>query len=222
MKNPDRKIFVADNQDITRFGVIYLLVQEMGINCVDEAFSKKEILESLKRFPESILIIDYSNLDFERVEEILIISEKYSKVSFLFISDDYSFDFLKRLIMSEGNFSFLSKDCSSDDFKYCINKILDNDRFIARNLYSRIFESIKHVTEEEKTISLLTPMEKMVLQEIAKGKTTKEIAELKNLSFHTINTHRKNIFRKIDVNNVKEAIRYAIRAGLIDMVEYHI
>ena len=206
MKNPDRKIFVADNQDITRFGVIYLLVQEMGINCVDEAFSKKEILESLKRFPESILIIDYSNLDFERVEEILIISEKYSKVSFLFISDDYSFDFLKRLIMSEGNFSFLSKDCSSDDFKYCINKILDNDRFIARNLYSRIFESIKHVTEEEKTISLLTPMEKMVLQEIAKGKTTKEIAELKNLSFHTINTHRKNIFRKIDVNNVKEAI----------------
>ncbi len=222
MKNPDRKIFVADNQDITRFGVIYLLVQEMGINCVDEAFSKKEILESLKRFPESILIIDYSNLDFERVEEILIISEKYSKVSFLFISDDYSFDFLKRLIMSEGNFSFLSKDCSSDDFKYCINKILDNDRFIARNLYSRIFESIKHVTEEEKTISLLTPMEKMVLQEIAKGKTTKEIAELKNLSFHTINTHRKNIFRKIDVNNVKEAIRYAIRAGLIDMVEYNI
>ena len=194
----------------------------MGINCVDEAFSKKEILESLKRFPESILIIDYSNLDFERVEEILIISEKYSKVSFLFISDDYSFDFLKRLIMSEGNFSFLSKDCSSDDFKYCINKILDNDRFIARNLYSRIFESIKHVTEEEKTISLLTPMEKMVLQEIAKGKTTKEIAELKNLSFHTINTHRKNIFRKIDVNNVKEAIRYAIRAGLIDMVEYNI
>jgi len=51
---------------------------------------------------------------------------------------------------------------------------------------------------------------------------TKEIAYEKNLSFHTVNTHRKNIFRKLGVNNVHEAIKYAFRAGLIDIMEYYI
>lgn len=63
------------------------------------------------------------------------------------------------------------------------------------------------------TINLLTQTEKNILKEIALGKTTKEIAAEKNLSFHTINSHRKNIFRKLGVNNVHEATKYAMRAG---------
>jgi DNA-binding NarL/FixJ family response regulator len=68
--------------------------------------------------------------------------------------------------------------------------------------------------------NLLTASEQMVLHEIALGKTTKEIAYDHNVSFHTINTHRKNIFHKLDVNNVHEAIKYALRAGIIDLAEY--
>ncbi|MCC8146330.1 MAG: LuxR C-terminal-related transcriptional regulator [Bacteroidales bacterium] len=69
---------------------------------------------------------------------------------------------------------------------------------------------------------VLTASEKVVLHEIALGKTTKEIAYEKNLSFHTVNTHRKNIFRKLEINNMHEAIKYAIRAGIIDVAEYNI
>jgi len=54
------------------------------------------------------------------------------------------------------------------------------------------------------------------------GMTTKEIAEKRISSFHTVNTHRKNIFRKLEVNNVHEATKYALRAGLIDSAEYYI
>ena len=57
---------------------------------------------------------------------------------------------------------------------------------------------------------------------IALGMTTKEIAEKRFSSFHTVNTHRKNIFRKLGVNNVHEATKYALRAGLIDSAEYYI
>jgi len=69
---------------------------------------------------------------------------------------------------------------------------------------------------------LLTASEKVILKEIALGKTTKEIAAEKNLSFHTINSHRKNIFRKLGVNNAHEATRYAMRAGIVDVAEYYI
>jgi DNA-binding NarL/FixJ family response regulator len=69
---------------------------------------------------------------------------------------------------------------------------------------------------------ILTATEKIILREIASGKMTKEIAFEKNLSFHTVNTHRRNIFRKLEVNNVHEAIKYAFQAGLVDFMEYYI
>lgn len=68
----------------------------------------------------------------------------------------------------------------------------------------------------------MTTAERNILREIALGKTTKEIAAERNLSFHTINSHRKNIFRKLGVNNVHEAIKYAMKTGIVDLIEYYI
>ena len=73
-----------------------------------------------------------------------------------------------------------------------------------------------------KEIVELRKTENEILKEIALGATTREIAEKRFSSFHTVNTHRKNIFRKLGVNNVHEAIRYAMRSGLVDAAEYYI
>jgi DNA-binding CsgD family transcriptional regulator len=83
-------------------------------------------------------------------------------------------------------------------------------------------EIVRHESLLSEQPVALTKGEAVILQQIALGKTTKEIAYEKNLSFHTVNSHRKNIFRKLQVNNVQEAIKYAIRAGLIDLSDYYI
>jgi DNA-binding NarL/FixJ family response regulator len=91
-----------------------------------------------------------------------------------------------------------------------------------------ICESVEHLLRNdslantEKPLIHLTASEKAVLHEIALGKTTKEIAYEKHVSFHTVNSHRKNIFRKLEINNMHEAVRYAIRAGILDAAEYYI
>ena len=77
----------------------------------------------------------------------------------------------------------------------------------------------KHEVEEKVN---LTRTETEILKDIALGMTTKEIADKRFSSFHTVNTHRKNIFRKLNVNNVHEATKYALRAGLVDTAEYYI
>jgi DNA-binding NarL/FixJ family response regulator len=64
--------------------------------------------------------------------------------------------------------------------------------------------------------------EREVLRLIALGKSVKEVAAERNSSIHTITTHKKNIFRKINVNTIYEATKYALRAGLVEMVEYYI
>ena len=76
--------------------------------------------------------------------------------------------------------------------------------------------------ERKEEIVKLTATETDILKDIALGMTTKEIAEKRFSSFHTVNTHRKNIFRKLGVNNVHEATKYALRAGLVDSAEYYI
>ena len=68
----------------------------------------------------------------------------------------------------------------------------------------------------------LTVTEREILKLMALGKTTKEIAAERFLSVYTVMTHRKNIFRKLEVNNVHEATKYALRAGIVDVVEYYI
>jgi DNA-binding CsgD family transcriptional regulator len=68
----------------------------------------------------------------------------------------------------------------------------------------------------------LTATEQEILREIALGRSAKEIAVLRRMSTHTVTTHRKNIYRKLEVNDSQEATRYALRAGLIGTSDYNI
>ncbi|HET7733507.1 MAG TPA: response regulator transcription factor, partial [Paludibacter sp.] len=70
--------------------------------------------------------------------------------------------------------------------------------------------------------NLLTSTELELVQLFTQGKTAKEIAEMRCLSHHTINTHRKNIFRKLNLNNIQELIKFALKNGLVDLTEYYI
>ena len=91
-----------------------------------------------------------------------------------------------------------------------------------RFVCQRMMEVLLAPKQEEQEKINLTKTETEILKDIALGMTTKEIAEKRFSSFHTVNTHRKNIFRKLGVNNVHEATKYALRAGLVDSAEYYI
>ena len=94
-----------------------------------------------------------------------------------------------------------------------------HQRYICQRMTELLLApQVSQVDEEVK----LTPTEIEILKDIALGQTTKEIAERRFSSFHTVNTHRKNIVRKLGVNNVHEATKYALRAGLVDSAEYYI
>ena len=93
-------------------------------------------------------------------------------------------------------------------------------RYISNVVSSSLLNNAYKHIETERTN--LTTTEQLILKDIAFGKTTKEIAADRHVSIHTIVSHRKNIFRKIAVNNVHEATKYAVKAGLIDLADYFI
>ena len=115
-------------------------------------------------------------------------------------------------------FSVLLKESSLMEIKEAIRFCVDSKRFVCQ----RMMEVLLTQPQEAEEKVNLTKTETEILKDIALGMTTKEIAEKRFSSFHTVNTHRKNIFRKLGVNNVHEATKYALRAGLVDSAEYYI
>jgi DNA-binding NarL/FixJ family response regulator len=209
---------LADNQDISKAGIRYLL-KEIGFDgkyC--ETRNKSDLIQSLSENEDATVVLDYTNLDFNNIEELLIVASRFPKVNWILFSDELSLPFLKRIYL-EKTFSILLKNSTSDEIKQSLTLSHQQDRYICQRIMQFISTS-KESKDTEKM--MLTHTEQEILKLIALGKSVKEIAEERFSSAHTIMTHKKNIFRKLEVNNIHEATKYALRSGLIDTMEYYI
>lgn len=215
-----KDILIYDSQDITRIGMETLLKATKEVSAIRHISSKSDLIKQLIQQPDSLIVLDYTLSDFASVDELLNVGYRFPKSHWLLFSDELSNDFLRRLLFSSESFSVILKNCELDEINIGLLHILKGERFICGRVTNLILQSPKPPSDTLDHI--LTATEKEILKEIALGRTTKEIAASRNLSFHTIITHRKNIFRKLEVNNVHEATKYAIRAGLIDLAEYYI
>lgn len=215
-----KDVIIADKQDITRIGMETLIERTGKISSVARADNKSELIKLLLSCPEAIVVLDYTLSDFAGIDELLNLGYRFSKVKWLLFSDELSNDFLRRLVINSESYSVVLKSCDLDEINVALIQILRGERFICNRVTNQLLQPQKQQTDI--TENLLTATEKEILKEIALGHTTKEIAANRHLSFHTIITHRKNIFRKLDVNNAHEAIKYAMRAGFVDLAEYYI
>lgn len=218
-----RQIILADNQNITSLGLRYMLQQsENDVEEVVEVTCKKDLLSFLQINDDVLVIIDYTLFDFESANELILLNSKYSKADWLLFSDELSDDFLINILYNTNSFGVVLKNNASDEIQTAIKESLKGRRYICNFVSNILLDVSKRNNESKRHENKLTITEQEILREIALGKTTKEIASLRFVSSHTIMTHRKNIFRKINVNNIHEATKYAMRAGIVDMAEYYI
>lgn len=214
-----KKIILADPQDITRAGMAWVCDNMEGVTTAN-ALDKGSMLELLKSGPEAVVVLDYTLFDINDVEELAVYNMRFPNVHWIMFSDDLTTDLARRVIAQGSHFSILLKDSLLAEIRECLMFAICGKRYICQHMAelllvppapSESFEEVK-----------LTKTETEILVDIANGMTTKEIAEKRFSSFHTVNTHRKNIFRKLSVNNVHEATKYALKAGLVDSAEYYI
>ena len=213
-----KNIIIADNQDITQAGMAYVLSKRDNISC-RVARDKSELILLLNDCPEAVVILDYTLFDISSESDLLNIGQRFPLAHLILWSEELSVDFIRHLVNASNRISVLMKDAKMAEIEQCLDYVLQGQRFLCQHATNMILAPIALVDKE---IVALTKTETEILKEIALGATTREIAEKRFSSFHTVNTHRKNIFRKLGVNNVHEAIRYAMRSGLVDAAEYYI
>jgi DNA-binding NarL/FixJ family response regulator len=210
-----------DNQDITKIGMHCFLQKYFPTEEMHDVDTKKDLQALLHRDSNRIVVLDYTLADFHDVWELFNMSQRYTATQWIIFSEELSRDFVNRIYASSENISILLKDAPFDECKLAIEESIRGERYFNENLIHNSPEADETSTEcDDKKV--LSDTEQTILRLMALGKTTKEIAMEKNLSFHTINTHRKNIFHKLQVNNLHEATKYALRAGILSVAEYMI
>ena len=218
--NSSKKIIIADSQ----FLVVETLKTILG---GDERFivagvvnSRIELLKVLENGLYDLLITDFSLIDYDSIDDLLKIKQKFQHITILILTNSISkteFAELSKI----GVKNIIYKTADRDEILSAVDAAFKGKKYYAEEILDMILEQgdNKSVPDEP---THLTSSEIEIVRLIAGGLTTKEIATQKNISFHTVNTHRKNIFRKMGVSNASELIMHAIRAGWIDNIEYFI
>ena len=212
------KFILADNQELTRFA-LESLIRQKGEHDIYRASDKAGLVELLKEHENAVVLLDYTLFDFADEDQLLIVAERFALAQWILISDELTPQFLRRVVYASHQFSIVFKDGSLKDLRDAFEAVSRHTRHISQRALEVI---INHQQEEESQPSILTETETEIVKAIAQGKTTKEIANERFSSVHTITTHRKNIFRKLGVNTAHEVIKYALRAGLVDSSEFYI
>ncbi len=215
-----RAYIIADNQFITQLGISSLVKEVSQAEVILYAHTKAELQKHLNSHSKAVVILDYTLFDFISVEQLLIQKSAFQESSWLVYSDDMGEHSLRWMLTNDDSISVIAKHDSKELITEALQSLSRGVPYVCQSVLQLIQDSTP--PESNPSVEKLTLSEKSILKEIAAGKTTKEIAFDKNLSFHTVNSHRKNIFRKLEINNVHEAVRYAIRAGIFDVAEYYI
>lgn len=216
----DIRFIIADNQDITRAG-LYKYIAELFNEeaAVSEATDKKGLISSLMDCNgRAVIILDYTLFDLNGVESLLIITRRFPSAHWILFSNELSDNLIRRLSV-EKHISMILKENPKEEICAALKYARKGEQFFCHQITNQL---LTFSANKEKGYNVLTGTETDILKLIAQGKSAKEIAALRTSSIHTIITHKKNIFRKLEVNNVYEATQYAIRAGLVEMVEYYI
>lgn len=203
-------VILADRQDITRIGIQALLVR-LGLDSypLTIAGDESELESALVQAEAPIVIIDSESMEMSLPQKLLTLYEKQPMTRWILFQDEIN-DQQLSAFSGMPSVSMILKSNSEEEIRIALKCVFHAERFLCHQISNQLL--VRHKREEEFS---LTQSETDILRLIALGKTAKEIAAIRFSSTHTIVTHKKNIFRKIGVNSVYEATRYALRVGII-------
>lgn len=179
---------------------------------------KQEMIGRLGADGDTVAIIDYTLFDLSSIEELEILAMRFDKAHFIIFSDELGAAFITRA-SHIPNCSIVMKGSPLRDITAAIANAAASRQYICPEIDTLLHN---HRDELQRPATPLTATEIEILKLIASGLSNKDIAARRFSSYHTITTHRKNIFRKLGINTAFEAQRYARRAGYISDAEYSI
>jgi DNA-binding NarL/FixJ family response regulator len=213
--NTRRSILLADDHALVRAGIRALLESLPGVEIVGETGNGLEAVELVRRSPPDVILLDVTLPGLNGLEAAARIVRSGVSTRVLMISMHASPDYAARAFAA-GALGYLNKDAAFDELSAAIEHVCAGRRYLCRAIDDEVVRQLERRVGSSATgIDVLTSRQRQILQMIAEGQGTRQIAERLSLSVKTIETHRAQLMQRLDIHDVPGLVRFAIRHGLL-------
>ena len=207
------QIVLADDHALFRKGLRKILEEAADLEVMGEATDGLELLNLLKNWTPDMVILDISMPNLRGVEAIHEIKRIHPHTKVLMLTMHKDKEYLYQTISAGADGYFLKKDADAELFS-AIEKIRKGGMYVSPSFAEEFTGDGEKILQGFRK-PVLTPRERQILNLIAGGKSSKEIAELLFISVHTVERHRANIMDKLDLKKTADLVKYAIQKGYI-------
>ncbi len=210
------EVLVADDHDIVRRGLRDLLERQPGWRVVGEATNGKEAVEKAKQLKPDVSILDISMPSLNGLEAARQITASGSPTKVLILTMHHSDPLIQQMVKA-GVRGYVLKTDAATELVQAVEALHRNRTFFTSKVAQVLMDDRQRPAKNngEDRALRLTPRQREIVQLLAEGKNSREIAALLGTTFKTVETHRANIMRRLECHSVTELVRYAIRNEII-------
>lgn len=212
------RIIIADDHKIVRDGLRALLEKDAGVEVIAEAEDGRMAVRLARQMTPDVVIMDIGMPDLNGIDATRQIVAEVSGVKVVALSMHSDRRFVAQMFKA-GASAYLLKDCAFEELSRAVKAVLANQTYLSPEITGPIMEDyVRHLAKSDVSgFSVLTPREREIIQLLAEGNTSRQIASSLHLSVKTVETHRQQIMSKLNVHSVADLIKYAIREGLTSL-----
>jgi DNA-binding NarL/FixJ family response regulator len=212
------RILIADDHEVARKGIRSILETHAGWEVCGEARDGREAVELAAQLKPDVLLIDIGMPNLNGLDAARQIMGSAPDVNILILTIHDS-EKVVREVLAAGARGFLLKSDAGRDLIAAVEALQNRRTFFTSKVSQLMLDGYLHPHKDssENEERILTPREREVIQLVAEGKTTKEIANTLSLSVKTAETHRTNLMRKLDLHSIADLTLYALRNGIVQI-----
>lgn len=206
--NAPTKIMIVDDHPMVAEGIEALLECYDELEVVATLGDGQQAIDSVQTLRPDVILMDLNMPRINGLTTTEIILEKYDQVKILILSMHDSREYITTALR-HGAMGYILKDVPTEEIKLAIDTVMQGERYLCSGAKGSLEPDINDVREP------LTMREQTILLQLAQGKSNKEVANTLDISVRTVETHRKNIKRKLGISSTAGLTRYALEHGVL-------
>jgi DNA-binding NarL/FixJ family response regulator len=209
------RMLLAEDHTIVRAGIRALLQNLEGIEVVAEAGDGREAIRLIETHQPDIVLMDIGMAGLNGLEATARIAKEFPDVRVIILSMYASEEYVLQALRA-GAVGYLLKDADMAELEIAIRAVAREETYLSPAVSKHVVaDYVRRVGGEPSSLERLTRRQREILQLIAEGHSTQEIAQMLSISVKTVETHRSQLMERLDIHDVASLVRYAIRMGLI-------
>jgi DNA-binding NarL/FixJ family response regulator len=211
------RVLIVDDHALVRGGIRALVEKIEGMTVIGEAGTGSEALELVNQLKPDLMLLDITMPEMGGFEVLDQVTKKYPEIKVIVLTVHEAAEYAIRALRERAA-GFLPKSAAPTELEQAIQTVVRGEVYISPETSQKaLLEYGKGTTTKKDRLATLSPRQREVLRLIAEGRTTKQIAQVLEISVKTVETHRAQLMERLGIHDVAGLVRYAILVGLIDV-----